>query len=110
MLLGPHGEPEATDMAAELRIGGAGLARGCRGRPDLTAEMFVANRFGGSAQDRLYKTGNRVRRVPNGDIAGSDCGRVVGLIGAAAHITVTSEKAHQRAPRVARLSGKLAHR
>ena len=44
MLLGPHGEPEATDMAAELRIGGAGLARGCRGRPDLTAEMFVANR------------------------------------------------------------------
>jgi hypothetical protein len=95
-VLGPHGEPEATDMPGELHIGGAGLARGYRGRPDLTAEKFVANRFGGPAQDRLYKTGDRVRRVPNGDIAGSDCGRVVGLIGAAAHITVTSEKAHQR--------------
>ena len=67
-VLGPHGEPEAMDMPGELYIGGAGLARGYRGRPDLSAEKFVANPFGRSGQDRLYKTGDRVRRVPNGDI------------------------------------------
>ena len=45
-VLGPHGEPEAMDMPGELYIGGAGLARGYRGRPDLSAEKFVANPFG----------------------------------------------------------------
>ena len=67
-VLGPDGDPEPADMPGELCIDGAGVARGYRGRPDLTAEKFVADPFGRRDDDRLYKTGDRVRRLPNGDI------------------------------------------
>jgi amino acid adenylation domain-containing protein len=67
-VLGSNRELEPTDMPGELYIGGAGVARGYRGRPDLTDERFIANPFGRSGQDRMYKTGDRVRRLPSGDI------------------------------------------
>ena len=67
-VLGPNRELAPTDMPGELYIGGAGVARGYRARPDLTDERFIVNPYGRSSQDRLYKTGDRVRRLPNGDI------------------------------------------
>jgi pimeloyl-ACP methyl ester carboxylesterase len=45
------------------------LARGYKGRPDLTQEKFVADRFREVAGARLYKTGDLARYLPDGSIA-----------------------------------------
>jgi amino acid adenylation domain-containing protein len=54
--------------SGELYLGGAGLARGYRHRPDLTAERFVPNPFTDGKDTRLYRTGDLVRVLLNGEI------------------------------------------
>jgi amino acid adenylation domain-containing protein len=56
------------DEAGEIYIGGAGVARGYLNRPDLTAERFVPDPFSGKSGARLYRTGDRARYLPDGNI------------------------------------------
>ncbi len=67
-ILDPNGQPVPIGVPGELHIGGAGLARGYLNRPELTTERFIRNPFSDSPTERLYKTGDQVRYLPNGNI------------------------------------------
>ncbi len=65
-LLGPALEPVADGEVGELFIGGRGVARGYRGRPRETAEAFVPDPFAAEPGGRMYRSGDRSRRDPDG--------------------------------------------
>ncbi|NUP02685.1 MAG: amino acid adenylation domain-containing protein, partial [Nonomuraea sp.] len=64
LILNRLGHEVPDGVPGELHLGGACLARGYHGRPDLTRERFVTWRDG----RRLYRTGDLARRDGNGDI------------------------------------------
>ncbi|MBD2357843.1 amino acid adenylation domain-containing protein [Tolypothrix sp. FACHB-123] len=60
--LAPVGVP------GEVYIGGDGVARGYLNRPELTRERFISHPFSHKLEDRLYKTGDLARYLPDGSI------------------------------------------
>src|SRR6185436_7165249 len=58
--------PAPLGALGELCVGGAGVALGYLGRPDLTAGRFVPDPFADAPGGRLYRTGDLARRQSDG--------------------------------------------
>ncbi|NCS55469.1 MAG: amino acid adenylation domain-containing protein [Microcystis aeruginosa G11-04] len=61
-------QPVPIGVKGELHLCGVRLARGYLNRPELTAEKFINNPFANAAFNRLYKTGDLARYLPDGNI------------------------------------------
>ncbi|KAF9272949.1 hypothetical protein BGZ68_001964, partial [Mortierella alpina] len=67
-VLDKHGQPVPLGVVGELYVGGAGVSRGYLNRPDLTAERFLSDPFVEGQEQRMYKTGDLVRFLPDGSL------------------------------------------
>ena len=68
LVLDQTGSPLPSGLAGELNLAGPGLARGYWGREDLTTERFVERNLPLLGRLRLYRTGDRVRWRPDGNL------------------------------------------
>ncbi|WP_426140883.1 amino acid adenylation domain-containing protein [Pseudomonas sp. DWP3-1-2] len=59
--------PVANGVVGELYLGGPGVTQGYSGRPGLTAERYVPDPYGAPGA-RLYRSGDRVRRLDDGSL------------------------------------------
>ena len=60
--------PAPIGVPGELHIGGRAVGKGYLNRPDLTASRFVPDPFARDGEARLYKTGDLVRYLPDGNL------------------------------------------
>ena len=62
------GNPCGIGIPGELHIGGVQVARGYLNRPNLNEAKFIQDPFSDATNARLYKTGDLVRWLPDGNI------------------------------------------
>ena len=72
-ILDKNFQPVPVGVPGELFVGGLGVARGYLNRPELTAEKFIPSPFPlegerAGERGRLYRTGDRARYLPNGEV------------------------------------------
>jgi amino acid adenylation domain-containing protein len=67
-IVGRNGVIQPPGFVGELCIGGAGLARGYRGREDLNRENFITLDIPGSGSHRVYRTGDLARWSMDGSL------------------------------------------
>ncbi|RKH11042.1 amino acid adenylation domain-containing protein [Corallococcus sp. CA053C] len=67
-LLDARLQPVPIGVPGELYIGGVNVGLGYLRRPTLTAERFIPDPFGGVPGGRLYRSGDRARFRPDGNI------------------------------------------
>jgi amino acid adenylation domain-containing protein len=67
-LLDEAKRPVQVGEVGELYVGGGGVTRGYLNRPQLNAERFIEDSFGGVPGARLYRTGDLARIRPDGEI------------------------------------------
>ncbi|EFP94763.1 non-ribosomal peptide synthetase, partial [Vibrio caribbeanicus] len=68
-ILSPEQQLLPIGVPGELCIGGVGLARGYLNHPELTAEKFITHPFSDDPEARLYRSGDLVRWLPDGNLA-----------------------------------------
>lgn len=61
-------QPVPIGIPGQLHLSGVGLARGYHRRPELNDQRFVANPFDADGGSRMYKTGDLVRWMANGNL------------------------------------------
>ncbi|WP_163996200.1 amino acid adenylation domain-containing protein [Pyxidicoccus caerfyrddinensis] len=67
-VLDERGEPSPVGVVGEVYVGGASVAHGYHGRPDLTAERFLPDALSGLHGGRLYRTGDKARWLGDGNL------------------------------------------
>jgi thioesterase domain-containing protein/aryl carrier-like protein len=67
-LLDESGEPVPAGSPGEIYIGGGGVGRGYRNLEEATAAYFLADPFSGVSGGRMFRTGDRGIRRPDGQI------------------------------------------
>jgi amino acid adenylation domain-containing protein len=60
--------PVADGEPGEIYVGGDGVALGYLNRPELTAQRFISNPLAPQSGQRVYRSGDLARRLPNGDL------------------------------------------
>jgi aspartate racemase len=67
-ILDQHLQPVPIGVPGELYIGGSSVGRGYLNRSELNADKFIRNPFSNDTSARMYKTGDTVRYLPDGNI------------------------------------------